>query len=363
MSGPVTNDPSPHEQRLAEVFVELADTLIHDVDVADFLQSLTEHCVELLPANAAGLMLADEHGRLHLAAATSSTTRDLGLFELAQEQGPCVDAFTTEQPLLNVAIASTNAATRWPAFTTAAAQAGVTSTSALPMRLHGQVVGALNLLSNRHDPLSATSLALGQALADVATIALLNEGSLREKTPLSKQLHSALQSRVVIEQAKGVLAARAGISVEDAFVWLRRHARSHGMALTQVAAGVVAGELRLDLDHTLEPPAPEPQTPGHQAPRHQAPSATSGAGTGSSLSSDAGAAESDPLASTSETVLAPLDLEILRMIAAGDAGAAVAHRLAIPITEVTLRMMLIRAQLGVTSTAGAVQVARRDGII
>jgi GAF domain-containing protein len=365
---PVMSEPSPTEQRIAEVFVELADTLIDDFDLADFLQSLTERCVELLPASAAGLMLADEDGRLQLAAATSSTTRDLELLELAQDQGPCVDTFATGEALLNVRIASTDAATRWPALTTAAAQAGVASTSALPMRLHGQVVGALNLLSNRHDSLSATSLALGQAMADVATIALLNDRALREKSPLSRQLHSALRSRVVIEQAKGVLAARAGISVDDAFVRLRRHARSHGTPLTQVAARVVAGELRLNLHHALEPPAPdqpapEPQTPGHQASRHHAPSATSGAGTGSSLSSDAGAAESGPSASTSEPVLAPLDLQILRMIAAGNAGAAVAHRLAIPITEVTRRMIAIRARLRITSTADAVQVAHRDGII
>lgn len=243
------SNPSPTEQRLAEVFVELADTLIDDFDVADFLQSLTERCVELLGVSAAGLMLADDHGRLRLVAGTSSTTRDLELFELQQNEGPCVDTYASGEAILNVRIASTDAAARWPTFTAAAAQAGVRFTSALPMRLRGRVVGALNLFSDRHDCLSAPSLALGQAMADVATIGLMNERSLREKTLLSEQLQVALQSRVVIEQAKGVLAARAGISVDDAFARLRQYARSHGTALTQVAAGVVTGELRLDLHH------------------------------------------------------------------------------------------------------------------
>lgn len=359
------SNPSPTEQRLAEVFVELADTLIDDFDVADFLQSLTERCVELLGVSATGLMLADDHGRLRLVAGTSRATRDLELFELQQDEGPCVDTYATGEAILNVRIASTDATARWPTFTTAAAQAGVASTSALPMRLRGRVVGALNLFSNHHDCLSAPSLALGQAMADVATIGLVNERSLREKALLSEQLQAALQSRVVIEQAKGVLAARAGISVDDAFARLRQYARSYGTALTRVASGVVTGELRLDLHHAAGLQAPEQHAPQQHAPGHRAPAATSrtGCDTGSPVSSATGTAGSDPPVSTSEGVLTPLDLQILRMIAAGNAGAAVAHRLAIPVTEVTLRMIVIRARLGVTSTAGAVQAARRDGII
>lgn len=235
------------EQRIAEVFVELADTLVDDFEVLDFLQSLTERCVELLQVSAAGLMLADERGPLQLVAGTSTVTRDLELFELQHEEGPCVDTFTTGKSILNVRIASTDTAARWPTFTPATAQAGVRFTSALPMRLRGQVIGALNLFSNHEELLPPTALALGQAMADVATIGLLNERSLREKTLIAKQLQAALQSRIVLEQAKGVLATRAGISVGEAFTRLRQHSRRHGIALTAVATGVVSGELRLDV--------------------------------------------------------------------------------------------------------------------
>ncbi|ABS01714.1 GAF and ANTAR domain-containing protein [Kineococcus radiotolerans] len=235
------------EQRIAEVFVELADTLVADFDVVDFLHVLSDRCVELLDVDASGLMLSDERGRLQLVAGTSRATRDLELFELEVDEGPCVETFATGKAILNVEVAA--AGERWPRFCRAAAEAGVRHTSALPMRLRGRVIGALNLFSPT--PISATGLALGQAMADVATIGLINERSLREKTVLSEQLQGALQSRIVIEQAKGVLAARAGTGVAEAFTRMRDHARRSGTSLTAVATAVVTGALRLDL-----PPAP-----------------------------------------------------------------------------------------------------------
>ncbi|PRY12883.1 GAF and ANTAR domain-containing protein [Kineococcus rhizosphaerae] len=233
------------EQRTAQVFVELADTLVDDFDIVDFLHVLTERCVELLGVGAAGLMLSDERGRLRVVAGTSQTTRDLELFELEVEEGPCVDTFATGRAIRNVEIDTESAGRRWPRFCAAARAAGVAHTSALPMRLRGEVIGALNLFAD--GPTDQAGLDLGQAMADIATIGLINERSLRERTLLSEQLQAALNSRVVIEQAKGVLAARLDTTVEDAFTRLRRHARREGTTLTAVAAAVIAGDLRLDL--------------------------------------------------------------------------------------------------------------------
>lgn len=239
------------EQRIAEVFVELADTLVDDFDVLDFLHVLTDRCVELLEVTASGLMLSDERGRLQLVAGTSRRTQDLELLELEMEEGPCLDAFATGEAIVNVSPAE--AARRWPNFTRAALESGVLRTSALPMRLRGRVVGALNLFSGTDVDMTPTKLALGQAMADIATIGLLNERSLREKTVLSEQLQAALQSRVVIEQAKGVLAARLGITVVEAFQRLRNHARRSGSSLTDLAAGIVAG--RSELEDALSTPS------------------------------------------------------------------------------------------------------------
>ena len=231
------NDP----QRLARVFVELADTLVEDFDIVDFLQVLTERSVELLDADAAGLMLADQRGDLQLMAATLERMRLLELFELQIAQGPCRDCYDTGQAVLNVDLA--DARERWPAFTAAAVETGFRSTHALPMRLRGQVIGALNLFTDRPAHLSDEDIAVGQAMADIATIGLLNERNVHERTTLSEQLQGALHSRVLVEQAKGALSARAGISVGEAFARMRTHARSNNITLTAVAAAVISGAI------------------------------------------------------------------------------------------------------------------------
>ena len=228
-------------QRLAQVFVELADTLVDAFDVVDFLQMLTERCVELLDADAAGLMLADQRGDLQLMNSTVERARGLELFELQIDEGPCRECFATGQAVTNVDLAEAHH--RWPVFTTAAVQAGFGATHALPMRLRGQVIGALNLFTDRADPLDEQDIAVGQAMADVATIGLLHERTLREQTALSEQLQTALHSRILIEQAKGVLAARAGIPVTEAFNRMRAHARRNHVVLTAVATAVLDGSL------------------------------------------------------------------------------------------------------------------------
>ena len=231
-------------QRLAGVFVELADTLVEEFDVVDFLQMLTERAVELLGVDAAGLMLADERGDLCLMASTLERMRLLELFELQISEGPCRDCYDTGRPVTNVNLAQ--ARDRWPTFTVAAVNAGFQSTHALPMRLRGQTIGALNLFNDRQAQLSEDDIAVGQAMADIATIGLVHERLSQEQNTLSEQLQTALHSRVLIEQAKGVLAARTNVSMGEAFRSMRAHARRNHLTLSTVAAAVIDGTTRLD---------------------------------------------------------------------------------------------------------------------
>jgi GAF domain-containing protein len=232
------------EQRLAEVFVELADTLVEEFDVVDFLQTLTERCVELVDTDAAGLMLDDQRGNLRVVAYTDESNRLLELFELQKAEGPCLDCFATGQVIANVDLAASGS--RWPVFAAAALASGFAYSHALPLRLRGQVVGALNLFTVGRRALTDDHLAVAQGMADVATISLLHERALRDQVVLAEQLQTALHSRIVIEQAKGVLSARAAISVGEAFSRMRTHARRTGQQLTAVAEAVVTGGLEYD---------------------------------------------------------------------------------------------------------------------
>ena len=236
------------EQRLAEVFVELADTLVEEFDVIDFLQTLTERCVELIDTDAAGLMLDDQRGNLQLVAYTDESARLLELFELQKAEGPCLDCFATGRVIANVDLTASRS--RWPVFTGAALGSGFAYSHALPLRLRRQVVGALNLFAVERRALTDDHLAVAQGMADIATIGLLHERALRDQVVLAEQLQTALHSRIVIEQAKGVLSARAGLSVSEAFTRMRTHARRTGQQLTAVAEAVVTG--RLD-DDDLRP--------------------------------------------------------------------------------------------------------------
>ncbi len=232
------------EQRIAEVFVELADTLVEEFDVIDFLQTLTERCVELVDTDAAGLMLDDQRGRLQVVAYTDESARLLELFELQKAEGPCLDCFATGEAIANVDLAASRS--RWPMFTEAALGSGVAYSHALPLRLRRQVLGALNLFTVERTELTGEHLAVVQGMADVATIGLLHERALSDQVLLAEQLQTALHSRIVIEQAKGVLSARAAVSVGEAFRRMRTHARRTGQQLTTVAEGVVTGRLQDD---------------------------------------------------------------------------------------------------------------------
>jgi len=229
------------EQRLTQVFVELADTLVEEFDVVDLLQTLTERCVELVDADAAGLMLDGQRGNLQLMAHTHESARLLELFELQNREGPCLDCFATGEVIANIDLAT--ATDRWPEFAQAARSVGFGTSHAVPLRLRRQVIGALNLFTTGQRPLSDDHLAVAQGLADIATIGLLHERAARDQALLSEQLQTALHSRILIEQAKGVLSAQAGTSVESTFALMRTHARRSGQPLTTVAGAVIAGRV------------------------------------------------------------------------------------------------------------------------
>ena len=224
---------------LSDTFVELADTMVADFDVIDFLHLLTDRSVALLAASAAGVMLADPRGELRVAAASSEEAGLLELFQLQNDQGPCLECFRTGRPVTATGLAS--AAQRWPRFAQAAMQAGFASVEALPMRLRDQVIGALNLFRAEPDPLDPADLRIGQALADVATIGLLHERNVRRRETVAEQLQAALNSRVIIEQAKGKLAERLGLDMDHAFTMLREYARNTNQRLTDVARVFVDG--------------------------------------------------------------------------------------------------------------------------
>ncbi|UQX09970.1 GAF and ANTAR domain-containing protein [Candidatus Mycobacterium methanotrophicum] len=220
------------ESRVLDAVVSLVDSLLDDFDVVDLVTELTERCAELLDVEAAGFLLADPLHRLRLLAATSEQARELELFQLQADEGPCVDCCATGQP---VSIADVQrAAGRWPRFVPAAVGAGFASVHAVPMRAAGIVLGALGLFGTRPGELNQADLLVGQTLTHIACVAILQEHSPTPSTVMP-QLRSALISRVIIEQAKGLLREMLDVSVEEAFRLLRTYARTTNEHLTDVA--------------------------------------------------------------------------------------------------------------------------------
>lgn len=228
-------------QRLSRVFVELADTLVREFDVVEFLTLLAHRCCELLHATEAGVILADERGVLRPVASSHETARMLELFELQNHEGPCLDSYTQRRSLVNVPLADN--LDRWPRFADEARRAGFAMVHALPMRLRDQVVGAVNVFSVDTQPLTDEDVDVGQALADIATLSLLQERSIREARVLNEQLQGALESRILVEQAKGMLAERLGVDMDEAFGHLRQHARRTSTRLGEVCGAVLDGRL------------------------------------------------------------------------------------------------------------------------
>jgi len=223
--------------RLAQAFVGLADTLVADYDPIELSQQLIESSMALLPIAAAGLLIGDVHGELHVLASSSEEIRLLELLQVQADAGPCLVAYRTGQQVL---VEDLNLEPqRWPAFAQQAAEYQYRSVSALPLRLRNDRLGALNLFRTEVGAMSPTDVSVGQALADVATVGILHQRTLTHSHLISQQLQGALNSRVIIEQAKGVLAERGSIDMDQAFVLLRAHARKTQQRLADVARAVV----------------------------------------------------------------------------------------------------------------------------
>jgi len=243
--------PQNRERTLTEAFVFVANSLADGLDPVDLLSGLTADCARLLDIESAGLLLADPQGTLHVVAASSERTRTLELFQLQREQGPCLDCFHSGAP---VAVADLHAeAARWPEFVAAATAAGFASVHALPMRLRDNVLGTLGLFGAAVGPLAEADLNLGQALAHVASIALVVDKAATDKESINQQLQVALQSRIVLEQAKGLLAQLGDLDMDQAFAVLRRYARDHNERLSEVAQAVVSRAMPAQqmIDHSM----------------------------------------------------------------------------------------------------------------
>ncbi len=225
------------ETLLAQTFVSLADTLVADFDVLDFLTVLTTRCVELFDVTQAGLMLANPPDRVEVAASSSHEAGLLELFEIQHDEGPCLDCYRSGSAVRCENLLE--AVDRWPVFAPEAIAAGFRAVYALPMRIRDQTIGSLNLLRADPGTLDDADLVAAQALADVATIGILQHRAAAEFRLLAEQLQYALNSRITTEQAKGVLAERSGLDMDDAFAALRRYARDHNVRLVDVARAVV----------------------------------------------------------------------------------------------------------------------------
>jgi len=229
---------------LTETFVQLADSLIDEFDIIDLLTLLADRSTRLLEVDAAGILLADASGNLRVMAASNDQVRLLELFQLQNQQGPCLEAYATKAPVIESDLAA--AVGRWPLFAKEATGAGYQSVAAFPLRLREVVIGALNLFRVAPGGMVGDDMALAQALADVASIAILQDQAIRAAEVRAGELQHALDSRIAIEQAKGMVAERAQVEMADAFKQLRNYARSHNRLLAVVAREIVEGTLPLD---------------------------------------------------------------------------------------------------------------------
>lgn len=224
-------------ERLSFVFAEVSDALVSDFDLVAFLHDLTIHAASVSGAASVGLLLTDQHRYLHYMAASNENARLLELYQLQNQEGPCLDCFRTGTPVINSDLASADES--WPLFAPRAREYGFGSVHAFPMRVRDQVIGALNIFGHEALAFDASEVRLVQALADVATLAVLHEPTLARDGSLSEQLQAALNARITIEQAKGALARLRGVDVDEAFVLLRAHARTTGKRLGEVARALL----------------------------------------------------------------------------------------------------------------------------
>ena len=229
------------ESDLLQSVVDIADTLVADYDIVDMLTGVADRCVGLLDVSAAGVMLASPSGSLGLVASSSEAMRLLELFELQAQEGPCLDAFQTGEPVEQEDLQAGTG--RWPSFTAAALQDGFRSVLALPLRWREATLGALNLFRATSEPMAEADVIVARAFADLAALSITQHRATAEAQRLNEQLSDALSSRIVIEQAKGVISERAGVDLAEAFSRLRTYARNGNHRLTEIAEAAVDGTL------------------------------------------------------------------------------------------------------------------------
>ena len=229
----------PNQALLMRTIVELADNLVDDFDVIDLLSLLSDRCVDALDVAAAGVMLASASGALQVAASSSETMRTLELFQLQSDQGPCIEAYRSGNAVINIDLSAMGG--RWPEFAARATAAGFHSAHSLPMRLRGRTLGALNMLHTARGPFEEADISAAQALADIATIAIVQHQIIVSAQTLNNQLNVALNSRIVIEQAKGKISQANGVEMDQAFRRLRQHARNRNLRLSDFAEQVANG--------------------------------------------------------------------------------------------------------------------------
>jgi GAF domain-containing protein len=232
------------EELLARTFVELADTLVADYDVIELMSTLVDRCSELLESSDVGLALADPQGQLRVLASSTERMRVLELIEIQSDEGPCRDCFRAGSRVVNQRLEET--LNRWPRFAAAARAAGFQMVHALPMRLRNETIGAMNIFNANLVELTSQELNLAQALADAATIGILQERAVRQGVQLAGQLQRALNSRIVVEQAKGVVAERLQIGMDEAFDLMRGYSRGQRRRLSEVAGTLIEGSLSVN---------------------------------------------------------------------------------------------------------------------
>jgi GAF domain-containing protein len=247
----MTMTDESRESQLSRAFVRLADTLVADFDVVDLLHWLVEECTRILDTQAGGLMLVDPAGQLQLVASTSEKAELVEVFQLAAGEGPCLDCYRNGAA---VTVGDIDAASqRWPEFAAMALKQGFRSVHSTPLRLRGEIIGTMNLFSVHLGELRTEDISVAQALADVATIGILQERNVRSANLVAEQLQHALDSRILIEQAKGVLASSAGMTMDEAFSAMRTYARNGSVTLRKVADDVIARRLNLSAASAAPP--------------------------------------------------------------------------------------------------------------